>query len=212
MVDAKAFWDKAAKRYAQSPIRDMDGYNYTLDRTRSYLTPTDQALELGCGTGGTARLLAAHLGHITGTDISPEMIRIAKARAAEDGIENAEFTTADLEANLPQGGPYDVVMAHNLLHLLPQTKQAIERITPMVKSGGLFISKTPCLAQRDIGWKIRLMLRFIPLLQWAGKAPYVNLLTHAQLEEMITNADFSIIETSSYPKEALGRYIVARRN
>ena len=51
------FWDKAAAKYAKSPIEDIEAYNYTIGRTRSYLSPTDRVLEVGCGTGSTALLL-----------------------------------------------------------------------------------------------------------------------------------------------------------
>lgn len=212
MQTAITFWDNLAERYAKNPIRDMDAYTYTLERTRSYLSPDDQVLELGCGTGGTARLLAPDLGHITGTDISPAMIAIARRRAVEDGTENASFTTADLGSNLPDGGPYDVVLAHNLLHLVPDTETAIARIGGLVKPGGLFISKTPCLGQPGIGLKMRLMLMAIPVMQFLGKAPYVNSFSITALERMITRAGFSIIETGNYPANPPNRYIVARRS
>ncbi|MCG8445153.1 MAG: class I SAM-dependent methyltransferase [Hyphomicrobiales bacterium] len=57
------------------PVRDVEAYEYTLERTRSYLAKTGRVLELGCGTGSTALLLAG----ITGNDISPNMIGIARA-------------------------------------------------------------------------------------------------------------------------------------
>ncbi len=200
-----------ADRYSKSPISDMEAYNASLDRTRSYLKPTDVALELGCGTGGTARILAPHVAHITATDISSEMIRIARERATAEGTENAEFEVADLEANLPNGGPYDVVMAHNLIHLLPDPSAAMHQVTDLVKPGGLFITKTPCLAKAELGWKWRLMLMALPVMQILGKAPQVTFFSARDLDQMISDAGFTIIETGSYPVTPPGRYIVARR-
>ena len=212
MQTAITFWDKIADRYSRQPIRDMDAYTYTLDRTRSYLSREDRALELGCGTGGTARLLAPSLSHITATDISPKMIQIAQQRAKEDGITNASFATADLQNNLPAGGPYDIVLAHNLFHLIPDTEQAIAHVSDLVQPGGLFISKTPCLAQPGLGWKIKLMLAAIPVLQAFGKAPVVRSFTISELENMITKAGFSIVETGNFPASPPNRYIVARKD
>ena len=211
MISQAKFWDKVAEKYAKTPIRDMDAYNASLDRTRSYLKPTDNALELGCGTGGTARILAPHVAHITATDISPEMIRIARTRATEEGTQNAEFEVADLENNLPKGGAYDVVMAHNLIHLVPDPADAMHRIADLVKPGGLFISKTPCLGRATLGLKWRLMLMAVPIMQLLGKAPQFTSFTTQQLEQLITGAGFTIIETGSYPITPPGRYIVARR-
>jgi len=212
MTSQASFWDNMAVRYSKSPIRDMEAYNASLDRTRSYLKPTDTALELGCGTGGTARILAPHLAHITATDISSEMIRIARERAAEEGTQNAKFEVADLETSLPKGGPYDVVMAHNLIHLLPDPTAAMQEVANLVKPGGLFISKTPCLAKAELGWKWRLMVMAIPLMQLLGKAPHVTSFSITELEQMILDAGFTIVETGSYPVTPPGRYIVARRD
>ena len=79
MQTATRFWDKTAGRCAKMPIRDVEAYEYTLERTRSYLAKTDGVLELGCGTGSTALLLAGSVAGITGNDISPNMIGIARA-------------------------------------------------------------------------------------------------------------------------------------
>lgn len=209
MQTSMTFWDNAAERYSKAPIRDMKSYTYTLDRTRSYLKPSDHVLELGCGTGGTARLLADSVAQITGTDISPAMIQIAQRRAEEDGTQNARFEAADIMAS-PQG-PFDAVLAHNLFHLVPETEVAIARIGDMVKPGGLFISKTPCLADPGLGWKMRLMRMAIRPLQMLGKAPFVRMLSIAELEAMIADAGFEIVEVGNFPAASASRYIVARR-
>ena len=46
-----AFWSKISRKYAAAPVRNMEGYLTTLERTKSYLTPADNVLEIGCGTG-----------------------------------------------------------------------------------------------------------------------------------------------------------------
>lgn len=209
MISARNFWDKAAPRYAKMPIRDTESYEYTLARTRSYLSQADIALEVGCGTGGTARKLAPHLTHITGTDIAPAMIRIARERCGEEGVANAAFEAADI-AGSPVG-PFDAVLAHNVLHLVPETEAAIGALHNRVRPGGLFISKTPCLGNNGISLKIRLMLKVLPLLQMVGKAPAVRFLSVDELETMITQAGFEIVESGSYPANPPSRYIVARR-
>jgi len=78
--EAAAFWDGIAKHYAASPIKDIASYEFTLQRTRSYLRPQDKVLEIGAGTGSTALLLASSVAHITATDLSAEMIKLARPR------------------------------------------------------------------------------------------------------------------------------------
>ena len=84
------FWDRAARKYAAAPISDTAGYERTLTCTREYLKPGDHALEFGCGTGTTALKLAPSVARYVATDISPEMIAIAREKAGKEGVDNAE--------------------------------------------------------------------------------------------------------------------------
>jgi len=211
MQTAVKFWDKAAEKYAKSPIRDMEAYRYSLERTRSYLRPGDRLLEVGCGTGSTALLLADAVDHITASDVSAKMIEIGTGKAGEDGVENVSFVTADVLDERLTGAPYDVVMALNLLHLLPDLPAALARISTLVKPGGLFISKTICPYGKAMPFKYRLMKLLIPIMQLFGKAPYVNFMTAQALEQMISNQGFKIIETGNYPASPPSRYIVAKK-
>ncbi|MEZ5911666.1 MAG: methyltransferase domain-containing protein [Paracoccaceae bacterium] len=216
MITAAKFWDSAAEKYARSPIKDMASYTYTLDRTRSYLHAGDRVLELGCGTGTTARHLAPSVAEITASDVSPAMIDIARRKAAEEGIANMRFAVADTSDPVPDGEVYDAVLAFNLIHLLTDPDRAMTRIHAMLKPGGLFISKTICLPEAGSGWsRERLLLSVmrvaLPVMQWLGKAPYVRITTIAELEAMVTSTGFSIIESGNHPAQPPRRFIVARK-
>ena len=123
MQNAAKFWDRVAQKYTKSPIADMDVYTYTLERTRSYLSPSDNILEVGCGTGSTALLLAGDVRQITASDLSSNMIKIASEKAQDQGISNVKFVTAELFDSAIETGPYDSVLALNLLYqvLLTET-------------------------------------------------------------------------------------------
>jgi ubiquinone/menaquinone biosynthesis C-methylase UbiE len=55
--------------------------NKTLDCTRKHLSASDNVLEVGCGTGTTALLLAPSVKQITASDISSRTIEIAREKA-----------------------------------------------------------------------------------------------------------------------------------
>ena len=80
MTNAVTFWDRAARKYAKSPIGNVPAYEKTMERVQSHLSPTDHVLEVGCGTGSTAILLAPFVAEYRGTDISNEMIQIANEK------------------------------------------------------------------------------------------------------------------------------------
>ncbi|SLN54546.1 class I SAM-dependent methyltransferase [Pseudooctadecabacter jejudonensis] len=206
MNDA-AFWDKIAPKYAQDPIKDMAAYEYTLGRTKSYLTTDDHVLEIGCGTGSTALTIAPHVRNITGTDVSPGMIAIANEKAAQ--TPNASFHAARAETVARGHGPVDAILGFNLFHLVPKAEDIFADIHRALPKGGYFISKTPCLADPSIGVKRHLFRAMIPPMQWIGKAPTVRFFTQVELEQAIQFAGFEVVEAGNFP--AISRYIVARK-
>ena len=206
-----AFWSKISRKYAADPIRNMEGYLTTLGRTKSYLKPKDHVLEIGCGTGSTALLLAPHVAHITATDLAPGMIEIAEEKRAEENLSNVTFKVAEVLEHSAGEGTYDAVLAHNLLHLVPALDAALGNIASLTKPGGYFISKTVC-APTNGGFKYALLRKLaIPLMQAFGKAPFVDFQVAPVLEQKIEDAGFEIIETADQAGLLPSRYIVARK-
>lgn len=200
------FWNAVAPKYAQQSISDEAAYELTLARTMSYLNGTERAVELGCGTGATALRLAEHVKAYHGTDISPKMIEIARARAEEASAQNVSFDVAQADAKI---GKADVILGHNVFHLVSDSARIFRRVHDALPKGGLFISKTPCL--KDLGMFKRLAFgALVPLLRLFGKAPkHVTLFHSPELEREIEAAGFEIIEALSAPR--MSRYIVARK-
>jgi ubiquinone/menaquinone biosynthesis C-methylase UbiE len=209
MTQASKFWDKHAVKYAASPIKDMQAYEYTLERTRSYLKAGDHVLEIGCGTGSTALLLARDVAQFTGTDISPEMTRIAQEKAAAEGVETLQFQVRTAAQAAQDAAGMDVVMGFNIFHLTEDLEGILKTVSRNLQSGALLITKTPCLAEPSIGPMRFFFAALVPFLRLVGMAPFVRRLSFQELEAMITTAGFQIIETGSHPK--MSRYIVARR-
>lgn len=201
MTDAK-FWTKAAPKYAKAAISDLAAYDYTLGRTRSYLSDTDQVLELGCGTGSTALLLAGDVAHITASDYSPGMIAIAQDKPTE-----ADNITFEVLSQVPVDRQYDAVLGFNLFHLVPDMGQYFVQIHALLPDDGVFISKTPCIKGGGIKWALIALI--LPVMQALGKAPYVRRFTAKELETAITDAGFEIVESGDHP--APSRYVVARK-
>lgn len=205
-MSAEKFWDGVANRYAKSPIKNMAAYEQTLDCTRVHLSDTDKVLEVGCGTGTTALLLADDVAHITATDISGRMIEIGQSKARAKNVENVSFEQATLDKHPFEQNSFDRVMAFNFLHLLEDPVGGLRQVQALLRPGGLFISKTVCLGERSSFWR-----GVIFLMRKLGLAPYVNFLDYATLEAMVTKAGFEILETGVYPANRPSRFLVARK-
>lgn len=202
------FWDRAAEKYAAAKIADPAGYETTLAAVRARLKSGDHVLEIGCGTGSTALRLADAVETYLGTDISPEMIRIAREKADTADLTHLSFEVRRSDEVRPDDPAFDAILAFNLLHLVPDPEQTIKSLQGQLKPGGLLISKTPCLTMMNP--LIRLL---IPLMQIAGKAPGVESFSPDALDAMLERAGFEIIERDWHGQKGkdIRVYRVARK-
>jgi ubiquinone/menaquinone biosynthesis C-methylase UbiE len=185
----KRFWDRAARKYAADPIKDMAGYERTLERTRQLLRRSDTVLEIGCGTGTTALRLAPSVARLVATDVSSEMIAIAREKAAAEACRTVEFSVATAERSPGSDGSCDAVLAFNVLHLIADRAAVLADIGRLLKPGGLLISKTPCLSEMN-----PLIRLAVPVARLFGKAPTVSFFSASELEAEIADAGFEIVE------------------
>jgi ubiquinone/menaquinone biosynthesis C-methylase UbiE len=209
MATTAEFWDRIAPKYSKRPIGDMAAYEYTLDRTRSYLSPEDRVLELGCGTGSTALLLASGVREIVGTDMSGGMLDIAREKARTDDVDNARFEVMTAERATMTEDPFNAVLGFNLFHLTEDPERLFRNIHDRLPKGGYFISKTPCIGDPSMGVKRHGIRVLVSVMQLFGKAPMLRYLTQSGLEAMIESAGFEIVESGNYPE--MSRFVVARR-
>lgn len=207
-VDDAQFWDRMARKYAAHQIADVAGYERTLERTRHYFKGDERAFEFGCGTGTTALRLAPSVAGIVATDISTEMIAIAREKAKAERCSNVTFEVARPEAAPWPDGTFDVAFGFNVLHLMVDPEAALGSVHRLLRPGGLFISKTPCLKEMN-----PLVRVAVPLMQLIGKAPHVAFLSAEDLEREIAAAGFEIIERARHGSRGkdVRPFIVARK-
>jgi ubiquinone/menaquinone biosynthesis C-methylase UbiE len=119
--------------------------NFVLKMLKSYVPNASKILELGCGTGAHAVLLAKQGYQIQGIDFSEEMIQQANHRLQQlsnDIIDSVQFTIGDIqEVRLNQ--KYEVILSlfhvfsyqTDINHLLA----AFATVKEHLQSGGIFI-------------------------------------------------------------------------
>ena len=99
----------------------------------------DWVADLGCGAG-TGSLVAAQMvgpdGHVTGIDMTAEMLAKARTAAEELGAENVEFVEGEIE-HLPFGdASVDVVISNGVIDLVPDKDAVFAEIFRVLRSGG----------------------------------------------------------------------------
>lgn len=95
-----------------------------------------EALDAGCGMGDFTRLLAARCGHVTGLDLSPNMVAEARRRSA--GLANVDYARADIMTEPLPAGAFDCVSSIAVLHHLP-LDAALRRFSDLLRPGGVLL-------------------------------------------------------------------------
>jgi SAM-dependent methyltransferase len=96
----------------------------------------ENALEIGCGTGAFARVLARRCKHVVALDLSAEMIRVARSRSSQLG--NVEFQLADaMTWDFPKSH-FDFVCSIATLHHLEQ-RALLLKIKDALKPDGVLV-------------------------------------------------------------------------
>jgi arsenite methyltransferase len=103
------------------------------------LAPGERVLDLGSGAG-TDSLVAAQMvgerGHVTGIDMTPEMLEKARAAAAEMGVENVEFVESEAERLPFPDESFDVVISNGVIDLIPDKDAVFAELQRVLVPGG----------------------------------------------------------------------------
>ena len=92
------------------------------------------ALDAGCGEGYLARIMAARGARVTGIDVSPRLIQMARENDPHGAI---AYHVADLSTSLPGGpGRFDVVGSCFVLDDVPDYRGFIATVAAALKPGG----------------------------------------------------------------------------
>jgi SAM-dependent methyltransferase len=109
-----------------------------------------EAVDLGCGAGNYAVWLGSKGFQITGIDISPKAIELARQLASKKGVD-CRFIVEDLTGDLRQldhsfDFAYDWEVLH---HVFPEKREDyVRNIRRMLRPGGKYLSV--CFSEEDL--------------------------------------------------------------
>lgn len=140
MTSVGVDWDARAASFDDEPdhgMRDPEVRRAWAERLRDWLPGrASDVLDLGCGTGSLS-LLAAEQGHrVTGVDLSPPMVDLARAKLAG---RDAVFLFGDAAAPPVGEQRFDVVLVRHVLWALPDPGRALRHWRELLRPGGRLV-------------------------------------------------------------------------
>ncbi len=96
------------------------------------------ALDVATAAGHTAFTFAPHVRTVVASDLTPEMIELAEAGAAERGLENVTTELADAEALPFDDASFDLVTCRIAPHHFPDQPRFVNEAARVLRAGGTF--------------------------------------------------------------------------
>jgi phosphatidylethanolamine/phosphatidyl-N-methylethanolamine N-methyltransferase len=157
------FWERKAPHYDRV-AKGLFGRPLprVLELTARGVSGADTVLEVAAGTGLMTAVIAPRVRQVVATDYAGNMLAILRERMKAAGISNVESDHRDIYALGYAPGSFDVAVAGNVLHLVPDLKRALDALCHVVRPGGKLITPTYVHDETQISWLVsHVLLRLL---------------------------------------------------
>jgi arsenite methyltransferase len=169
----------------------------------------ETVLDLGSGAGADVLISARRVGptgRAIGLDMTDEMLALARANAADAGVQNADFVKGYLE-EIPLGdASVDVVISNCVINLAADKTRVLREASRVLRPGGR-LAVSDVIADADMDDATRADMQ-----QWTGCV--AGALTRDEYESALAEAglvDVEIRETHRVHEHAASAIVRARR-
>ena len=169
----------------------------------------ETVLDLGSGAGADVLISARRVGttgKAIGLDMTDEMLELARANAAEAGVQNVEFVKGFIEEIPLADGSVDVVISNCVINLAADKRKVLAETARVLKPGGRF-AVSDVIADPDMDEATRADMQ-----QWTGCI--AGALTRAEFEDALAAVgltEIEINETHRVHEHATSAIVRARK-
>jgi SAM-dependent methyltransferase len=169
----------------------------------------ETVLDLGSGAGADVLISARRVGasgKAIGLDMTDQMLELARANAAESGVENVEFLKGYIEDIPLPDDSVDVVISNCVINLAADKGRVLREAARVLRPGGRF-TVSDVIADDNMDADTRADMQ-----QWTGCI--AGALTRGQFEAALSDAglvDLEIQETHRVHEHASSAIVRARK-
>jgi ubiquinone/menaquinone biosynthesis C-methylase UbiE len=207
----RSLWDKQAPGYDKRNLRVYkNAYDLSIQKARAVLSPDQEVLEIGCGTGIISLGIAPFVKSVVATDISPEMISVAKRKAESLSITNVEFRVGDGYSLPYDDQAFDVVLLFNVLHFVKEPTALLHEAYRLLRPSGYLVSATDCYAEPvpllfGIGLGVQRLLNLI------GIIPFMWYYKKEDIHQLLEQCSFASVDTDVLHPTPVNYYLLAKK-
>ena len=148
-VDWVSRWRGEEGRHWRSEAARYDDINRAFGKAlidAAQLSPGERVLDVGCGAGAIALEAAQRVrpgGSVLAIDISPDLVAVARDRAASAGAEEVELVEADAATHPYDPEAFDVIVSRNGLMFFNDPDAALANLARALRPGGRLVFTAP---------------------------------------------------------------------
>jgi 2-polyprenyl-6-hydroxyphenyl methylase/3-demethylubiquinone-9 3-methyltransferase len=163
-----------------------------------------RVLDVGCGGGLLAEGMARRGARVTGIDLAPQALAVARLHAMEAGIE-VDYRLETVES-LAEAGPasYDLVTCLEMLEHVPDPAGVVAALARLVRPGGQVICSTINRNARSFALAIvgaEYLMRLLPM----GTHQYGRLIRPSELTQWARSGGLELEDLAGLEYDPLGR-------
>ena len=196
---AEEWWDVSGKfkpLHMFNPIR----IEYILEKISNHFKREDEALplkglkllDIGCGGGLIAEPMSRLGANVTGIDASLNNIKIAKSHSKKNNLKINYLNTSPEQFS--NGQEFDVILNLEIIEHVEDVNLYFKSCAKLLKKNGIMFTAT---LNRTITSYIKAIVGAEYILRWLpiGTHDWNKFLKPKEVEKMISNLNFSILET-----------------
>ncbi len=186
---APRWWDPEGEF---RPLHDLNPTRLDYIEARAGLAGR-RVLDVGCGGGLLAEGMARRGARVTGSDLAPGALEVARLHALEGGVA-VEYRHAAVEALADaEPGAFDLVTCLEMLEHVPDPAAAVQALAQLVRPGGDVICSTINRNAKSFALAIvgaEYLLRLLP----AGTHHYARLIRPSELARWGRDAGLALVD------------------